>query len=571
MAISGVSSPSTSFAYAAPSEYFTPSTEVCNFRGLGALPIEQALAHLSVIAKKAPVFFIENYEKFPSLSGEQALPFFITVAKVSPYTFIENYRKFPPLKVDEVLALLRIVMKAISSYSRKPGGEYTLKSLLETVNEFNPITKELTGKFLAGQLKTSDDIPVIEHIIQYSAFFHAPTRADIELIFTNVSKETAYDMLVALIMYRKDLFLTHLDYIFANLTTTCVAELSGRIDKTEFLGALDCEEIKRHLEKDFPLIWTEFCEFQRSEQIELRKKDGALWTCIKRKKQTEGYDYTFVFRPEYLTPESFRRKMSDIYPAVEPRIEAVAHYLGYPFILEFFFKLGYLLGNTNTSSVTRYDDKILISKQYNTITIPDRDALLYRYNQLRTLSPSWAHLPELSITSSKGIASDMDFVQALVQSDGLISDEKEFIHDHFAHIVPLLMTARNGSEFYEEIKKQKISWFQSYISKIDFIKKELEKADSPFFTEEDSREFKRNLPILETLLGAMVDTIQNKEFNPGVDVSTRLYSFKQILTLPQWVYYLENRYSKESEGIPKFEIGIIRRLAELIDELHLMN
>ena len=307
-------------------------------------------------------------------------------------------------------------------------------------------------------------------------------------------------------------------------------------------------------------------ELSGFEEAELRKKDSELWECLERKKQPEGHLYTYKFKPEFISRNVLVAKVAEIFPAIEPSISEVANSLGNPFSLKLLHELGYFIE----------DKGLKYSTEANIITIPDRDALLYRYNQLRTLpSGKWAHLPELSIISSEGIASDTLFVKALADNDGLISEGKEFIHDQMIHIIPLLMVALKGSSFYEEVQKEKTGKFQSYIAKINFIKNEISKTNSSFLSAQQSKELRDNLPILETLLGALVDSIAALEFTSTEELSIiHEFSLHWILHSPSWVCYLEKRYAMDrvlpsGDLIPKFNLQIMERLADFIDTLEI--
>jgi hypothetical protein len=193
---------------------------------------------------------------------------------------------------------------------------------------------------------------------------------------------------------------------------------------------------------------------------------------------------------------------------------------------------------------------------------------MYRYNQLR--ATRYEKLPELSIVSSSGIASDNDFVKALVENDGLISNGKEFIHDQLLHITPLLIMARNGSEFFKETKQAKIDWIQSYVLKLSIIKK----GDSNLIPQEVSAELQKNLPILETLLGAVVDLMASKVRNKSKDIGEIIFDFQDIISSSMWLAYFKKRYREEiilptGELIPKYDDAIINKLARFIDEWEL--
>ena len=532
-----------------------------NFEKFRIIPVDETLVLLRIVAQKNPSEFMKINEKMSILSADQAISFLAVLAEKYPSGLVLNYEKIPPLTDDQVFALFQIIGRRLSSLGLKVIPKFLLNFILYKFKESPIYTETLTRKFLEGELQANYHSSLIEHIIEYSPFFEAPSVSDIEHMLRNVSKETAYSILAAFINYRPGLFSTHFFLIFTRLTTPFEGDPLPRIDKTGFFELLASAETKIDLEKTCPPIWADFCEFARREEVELRKKDSELWRCIGRKKQTEGYLYTFRFNPESTKVSGYKSTNALIYPAIEPDIDLFAIHLVAYSQSSFLVELGYFATDKRGNS-----DEF---SEHNTITIPDREALLYRYNQLRTLSPTFAHLPELSIISSAGIASDLDFVQGLIDYDGLISEGKEFIHDQIIHIVPLLETAINGSEFYEKVKKAKISWFQSYLKKINFIKEEIKKPQSHILKPELSEIFRKNLPILETLLGALVDTIGSKIFTPELVIENFLYRLEGIIVSDLWIRYLEKRYNFDSSEpeIPKFNQKIIEQLAWFIDRL----
>lgn len=67
----------------------------------------------------------------------------------------------------------------------------------------------------------------------------------------------------------------------------------------------------------------------------------------------------------------------------------------------------------------------------------DKDALIANWNKYCTKNPE-LKLPPLDIVDGEGIAGDLEFVEALLHHDALLSRGKEFVHDSTAHIIPTL-------------------------------------------------------------------------------------------------------------------------------------
>ena len=73
-------------------------------------------------------------------------------------------------------------------------------------------------------------------------------------------------------------------------------------------------------------------------------------------------------------------------------------------------------------------------------------------NKLRTEEK---YPPNLDIISSEGIATDVQYIKAYLSHDVLLSSEKEFMHDQFAHVIPTirLMFVKRVSG-YQKLKAQ---------------------------------------------------------------------------------------------------------------------
>lgn len=166
---------------------------------------------------------------------------------------------------------------------------------------------------------------------------------------------------------------------------------------------------------------------------DLSKFDGQLWKCVAvQDDEFGGMLRSFQMKPQFeeksgldawlslhegSNTENIYQKLSEIFPAVEPIESYETAGLNDPRMQQ----LGYRF----------YKDP---KTGKDTITLPDRDALLARWKKIREQNPD---LPQLSIKNSVGIATDIEFVEALLENDGLLSDTAEFIHDHLTHLIPL--------------------------------------------------------------------------------------------------------------------------------------
>lgn len=73
---------------------------------------------------------------------------------------------------------------------------------------------------------------------------------------------------------------------------------------------------------------------------------------------------------------------------------------------------------------------------------PDRETLLFRWEQERQLNPN---LPQLSIQDSAGIVDDLTFVQNFLDHGVTMSHDKEFVHDVLAHVLPYIQCILNST------------------------------------------------------------------------------------------------------------------------------
>ena len=178
------------------------------------------------------------------------------------------------------------------------------------------------------------------------------------------------------------------------------------------------------------------------DKAALRKKNGGLWECIARKPvKPAGFIYEFKLRKEFnphenpdAAYEKAQRKFWEIFPAAEPtpstmrrngfgRYRSLESCRGLGKYPEEFKKLGYS-GRTD-------------ERKGFILTFPDQDALQAKWHLMQDEDPEIAE-PDLNIMSGSDLAGNMEFVEAYITHDALLSDGKEFIHDHIAHILPTI-------------------------------------------------------------------------------------------------------------------------------------
>lgn len=276
---------------------------------------------------------------------------------------------------------------------------------------------------------------------------------------------------------------------------------------------------------------------------DLDEHSGHLWRCISKRLDPTGKGYLYDFEAKYHPDMGGLERLINI--KIYPAVEYTSHEL---------YNLIRLQKDKSDPVVTFLNDLGYSFTDHGSslrMTFPDKNALMATYIKYKEEHPE-LDLPQLDIISSPGIATDLDFINLLIAHDGLISDEKEFIHDNTSHIWPLLVRAFLGSSKFNEIKETTVGMYKAYREKI----------------ERSQAELGQYLPIIQTVLGAYVDTMSNRA-DEGV------FSLNNILKDPDWVRYLKIRYSQKvhdesSEPKPpvfnRETIPEIERLVAIIEE-----
>ena len=346
------------------------------------------------------------------------------------------------------------------------------------------------------------------------------------------------------------------------------------------------QELKRSLST--PRIRAGQASGVKADQIEVSKRSGEMWECVKRTPDVEdGYLYTFRLKDEYDDVSSKKpvrlyaaeEKVKEIFPAIEPYSSSVQQY-DPALTKEKFLQLKF--ANAVQEYEMTYPDQFefqkdeiimqirlitlpIFKRQWNEIqtfkilglgvefcedgvyfTLPDKNALLARWEKLREMRPE---LPKLHVHSSEGIADDMDFVEAYFTHDVLMSDGKEFIHDYFAHILPtigLMVSSEVGGN--PKYSKQRVKM----IKQIGKIYRRIKIAER-MIVEKDiiiSKKLKNNLDKIKGLLGAYVDVFTNikeaTQVNKLLDGFSITDHLKLMVKDNIWKPYWNRRFGAEN-------------------------
>ncbi|MCX6989931.1 MAG: hypothetical protein NTX49_02525 [Chlamydiae bacterium] len=444
-----------------------------------------------------------------------------------------------------------------------------LISLLATVDESaTDVIEEMTNEFLRGDLFHKSDIPLIEYLIEKSSVA-SPIYSDPETFIRNLSKETAKHTLITLIEHNPEFFLKNIGNFFTQLTRK--VDLMPRftlLEKADFLEVLSHAppHIRDQIRILLPSIWEQFSAFTWAE---IPSKSGPLWKCVGMKNLEGEEGGAYVFSIKNMSFSEFGDIQKGLFPALQIDSEDAALLLNEKAIEFRMLRSIAEWGEANESDKPRFEQLRSIyekrlkalplfkalgyeARDDNTIIIlPDRELLMQRYNKLRQTDPLYKDLPVISIASDEGVASDDAFIEAHMKHDGMMSRGPEFLHDSWAHIIPLLTRASFGSKEYKRIRDENVRMYQSYLDSIDSKKEELGE----------------NYLIFKTLLGAFVDLTSAQSGEPP-------YTFTTILEDFRWIGYLEKNYDGspyvDESGIPrnkpKFDLEVIKKLLPLVED-----
>jgi hypothetical protein len=316
----------------------------------------------------------------------------------------------------------------------------------------------------------------------------------------------------------------------------------------------------------------------------LQQKSGHMWECVSRERVPEGgYLYRFRFKSEFTPPEKMLAKEAEIFPAIETDLKNISLVINELFPRERIQHLNRQLAEKKAwlefsalgheddkpssmdvevmkSEVIQIEDEIREANFFLTFTtlvrqlgfrvdargqhgseivLPDRQVLLQRYNELR----KHYDLPEMRIIGSDGVASDIEFCHALVENDGLISEDKEFFHDMTQHVFPMLLKAVHGNEEYRSLRARDVQFIQSGIDQLRRASEELMKEKSDLLKPKERVFLKSQFCYLETILGATADILSNRVIRPGMPYD--IITPDRILSADSWQRYFVKRYGRE--------------------------
>lgn len=111
----------------------------------------------------------------------------------------------------------------------------------------------------------------------------------------------------------------------------------------------------------------------------------------------------------------------------------------------------------------------------------------------------------VDLVSSKGIANDLDFFFSWIHSDGLLSNEKEFVHDIHVHLISSIRISLDLKKSGFSYQKEKFRIVK--LALLLFRRYEMARDIAEAVSLEDRLCIQKNHGKMKVLLGVLIDTI----------------------------------------------------------------
>jgi hypothetical protein len=334
--------------------------------------------------------------------------------------------------------------------------------------------------------------------------------------------------------------------------------------------------------------------FNNIAEKEVAQKSGKFWECISRDPcLSGGYFYTFKLRQKFdhitnrgqLTDGDFKEKidasikaMNKIFPAVEPEgheilgITCRAEVNLFKFVTDEFIydyacaqiireNTQISLGEIKKGANELIKDEEFIKKAKNNLhfakilhclgisslksdkgvflTLPDREVFLERWNDLCQENKG---LLKIQVKSSEEIAEDLEFVEAYLDNDVLLTKGKRFIHSFTIHLISRLSLIICNQSKYLEVREKSREIFEKKYQRLKLIESNIQNGaalDSNFLT---------CLNIFKASLSAQVDYITRlstfeeiEHINSSEDLERERVFFQKNVS---WAKYMKNRFGE---------------------------
>ncbi len=275
-----------------------------------------------------------------------------------------------------------------------------------------------------------------------------------------------------------------------------VLKFNKDITKEEFFqceAERKVEHLKQSLDYFFDVDFPDYQELpQDSDELYNKMQANFINHLTEKKYPSKCVDVIEKAMYEVNNLDEYKRKLNVMLPILaNPKnfSDSDIKYINSVENAEFFNELGY----------SSYKD----SEEHYVLTLPDRQALLARWGLKMEKNPD---LPELDIASGSGIAGDMEFVEAYLSRDLLLSSGEEFLHDQMFHVTRLISLIFSGpynkrGEMYKNEKSRLSKLLGKAYQQIMLVEQNNCKVD------EHNTVSKKDLVYMKKTLGGLTDTL----------------------------------------------------------------
>lgn len=295
----------------------------------------------------------------------------------------------------------------------------------------------------------------------------------------------------------------------------------------------------------------------KTEQQELTDRTAEIWDCISRRPNLNGDGFIYAFKVKAAfepfsqygkkTGKAFdalRAKNKEIYPAVEAPDFPYANC-----IIENLDERELLENGLASEQFRKEAAQLGVGYSYDgegkdmIVYLPDREALLANWNELRKQDPQ---LPQLTIATEEGIASDRDYAQAYFNSHVLLCSGKEFYHDSIVHVVPTLIQIKALKQEFSAERERVVAMLSKLQKTIEVLEQEIQ--NNPGKHEDLEKE--RVVEKLGFLLGYLADVASSRS-ETGWGTAEGIEGFMRqhwdpTSTLPFGPNYFQNRFGSKT-------------------------
>ncbi len=298
-----------------------------------------------------------------------------------------------------------------------------------------------------------------------------------------------------------------------------------------------------------------------SYKADIDNHSGSMWMCVgKRMAPYGGYLYQFIPKEEYdnffpcpdllLHSENYTKKRSEIFPAVEDGCDFLAkqncedgeivdfevdrHFIveGNAYVDKFLqsHNIGeeeqefrkkitdVYKSNIKEQACKKWsqcqDERVFLKLIGYRMFLNEAKQLIYELPDIEALQQGWKQaqktyktmdLPDLDVIDSNGIADDSSFAKAYMEHSALLSNGKEFFHDHTLHIQPIISSMIDGK--YQILREKMVNILKDLFEKIEKREETANKINNENTI--------LNKEKLYFTLGMIADTLSNLHSDPS--------------------------------------------------------